>query len=822
MIERDYVLKYLQDKQETEGGYTGNDLTAFAKQLGVTERGLRKRISNWINNDKEFKQLIYLGKEKPSITLSEFLEIEYKFTENPIQVKIGLFEEIQIRRNLENLEPLSKSTYYRKVDQTLLSQYSYEKDYRWFESQKITIPADYSLEKNRDSLSTIFTFSDLKTYGGADLNAICERLTESKEWFSMYDVKADRFYPQILTRNRFLKNILTSIHPNQKIGAQIRLFFELQAAYIIECMDLFIDEIIHKQGRMRQSDNASRQKTENQFRKDALEKIRKDLQQLAMSENIDSNTLIKCSNVLIDEELQTRIKLLEDHSDSCQSIMKLINDITSNMTQGVKFHRIEAKTVYRLATGEITWDSLNENEKRSIAWNPDFAKAIDNSSANIVPVIAFNRFIDYIRKGKITFEESYYYQDIGQRIQNIELLDDESYLTSDILEQLSEGTYPVDTNFLRDLSTTDIESSDDEVPSSWTNLSDILKEVSEYVRNVNTSWFSEHQQLFKMQTDDLFSMEYSEADFAERLYNSIGFLGRNFRFRDSDTFMNLKYFIQRYISDATLRLELKFIHKCIEQITNRKIEGVVIDTMGVDARIKSILSTYHGRYHTIGFSDLRAVAIDMTPVFSGVCRSTDSEAMNIVEVIDEVKDICGDDVHIYTGNGHTTTKISAGMAYLSHGVIAAGRFHYDLNKNLGQKKIAKLKKNIVLLNKVGKLLKTEPTLGRVFATKKHIYVDGLNIRKMVEDLGYLILKNVSRTGMPIDEICDAVERSNHLKKKARIVEGTRTRVEPDQAELLLKSGELILCIVGLYHLIKGWKGHSSPINFSDVRLILPA
>ena len=211
MIERDYVLKYLQDKQETEGGYTGNDLTVFAEQLGVTTRGLRKRISNWINNDKEFKPLIYLGKEKPSITLSEFLEIEYKFIENPIQVKKGIFDEIQTKRDLENLEPLSKSTYYRIVDQTLLSQYSYEKEYQWFESQKITIPVDYSLEKNRDSLSTLFIFSDLKTYGGADLNAICERLTKSKEWFSMYDVKADRFYPQILTRNRFLKNILTSI-----------------------------------------------------------------------------------------------------------------------------------------------------------------------------------------------------------------------------------------------------------------------------------------------------------------------------------------------------------------------------------------------------------------------------------------------------------------------------------------------------------------------------------------------------------------------------------------------------------------------------------
>jgi hypothetical protein len=85
MIERDSVLKYLQNRQETEGGYTGNDITEYAQQLGVTARGFRKRISNWINNDKEFKQLIYLGKEKPSITLSEFLEIKHKFVENPIQ-----------------------------------------------------------------------------------------------------------------------------------------------------------------------------------------------------------------------------------------------------------------------------------------------------------------------------------------------------------------------------------------------------------------------------------------------------------------------------------------------------------------------------------------------------------------------------------------------------------------------------------------------------------------------------------------------------------------------------------------------------------------
>jgi hypothetical protein len=59
-----------------------------------------------------------------------------------------------------------------------------------------------------------------------------------------------------------------------------------------------------------------------------------------------------------------------------------------------------------------------------------------------------------------------------------------------------------------------------------------------------------------------------------------------------------------------------------------------------------------------------------------------------------------------------------------------------------------------------KLLKDEPEPGRVFAMKKYVYVDNIDVRKMVEDLGYLILKNVARMEFPIDDICNAVERSN--------------------------------------------------------------
>ena len=59
MIYRELVLKFLQEKQEINGGYTGNDLTALAELLNVTPQGLRKRLSTWIKTDKEFSKFIF-------------------------------------------------------------------------------------------------------------------------------------------------------------------------------------------------------------------------------------------------------------------------------------------------------------------------------------------------------------------------------------------------------------------------------------------------------------------------------------------------------------------------------------------------------------------------------------------------------------------------------------------------------------------------------------------------------------------------------------------------------------------------------------------
>ncbi len=119
-------------------------------------------------------------------------------------------------------------------------------------------------------MQTIFTFSDMKIYGGADIEGIHKRLIEAKEVFSIYNVNANRYYPEILSKRKYLKKLLNSIPPNQQLEAQEKLIFQIQASYIIECNDLLIVELIHKHGRTIQSDNASRQKTENNLREDSL------------------------------------------------------------------------------------------------------------------------------------------------------------------------------------------------------------------------------------------------------------------------------------------------------------------------------------------------------------------------------------------------------------------------------------------------------------------------------------------------------------------------------------------------------------------------
>jgi hypothetical protein len=60
------------------------------------------------------------------------------------------------------------------------------------------------------------------------------------------------------------------------------------------------------------------------------------------------------------------------------------------------------------------------------------------------------------------------------------------------------------------------------------------------------------------------------------------------------------------------------------------------------------------------------------------------------------------------------------------------------------------------------------------------------------------------------------------KRKTRILEGSKARVESHNVGLSLIAAELVISVAGLYHVLNGWTGPESPFNLSDIRLYIPA
>ncbi len=813
-IDRDYVLEHLRKLKEQYGGYFGTDLSNLADELKVTLFGLRKMLGKWLKVDPAFASLRYLGKHRSNINRNETKEIENRRDQKPLEIKKHILDDLNKQRNSAGIPGIAKRTFYRAAKQT-----DVESSFPWFVRKNIKLPSTYSVGEARDSLSTVFTFSDLKTHGGPDIQAIYDRWMLARKYFSVYEVEPIIFYPELLQRERQLRSLLSSIPPDRQEAIQARLTFEIQAAFLVECLDVLLEEIIHRRGRIQQSMNASRQKVENTLRKNALESVRVAMKEMIQSSSPDMKKLYFLSET-VPEGIQARMVLLRRHKKSYDLILNMIQNLVTTLGENVMFHTHEGVNFYKLAASETSWKYLDEISKKRLARDPYLTTVIEDDNEDIAKYLAIDRLVEYIRHGKITFKGSYRFQDVSLRIEQI-TTEEDGFLTNDVLKQLIEGTFSVDLQPLYEAGIVDEDSEELTLPE-WIDFSIVLKEVSRYVRETTPGWFDEHIALFKKQTDGMFGIEYTEEEFAERLYDAIGFLGRNLRYRDSEKFWNLQYFIQRYVTEAALRLELKFINCCIERLSRNTVNAVLIDTIGIEGRKMAFFSTYHGRYHKRGMVDLRAVSMAMLPVFSSGYKSTDSEAMNIVEVLKEVQEICNGSVKIYSGNGHVTSRVAAGMAFLSYGVIAAGRIIHKPTRPLGKRRIAMLMANIDLLNRVGKLLKEEPTLGRVMACRKHVYVNGVNVRRLVEDVGYLILYNICKTELPIGDLIQTMEKSNYLKKKARIVEGGTTRAEIHEANILLKSSELVLCVAGLYHLLKGWQGPESPVNLSDIRLFTPA
>ena len=442
-IDINYVLERLSTRQMESGGYYGSDITELSKEVGVTPQGLRKQISQWKRKIKEFRDLRYLGQRPPSVTLDEFMEIEARMRLNPTEVKSHVLEDIRDVRLSKGLQDLPSSTFYRAMKQTDLYQFSSDTKYSWFKVRKINIPGDYSVSSERNSLSTLFTFSNLKAYGGADLQEIFNRLTNIKRYIEKYGIKPVEFYPQILNRGSHLRSLLSSIPPHQQEETQARIIFETQLAYVVECTDLFVNEVIHRKGRIHQSMNARRQKVENQIRKEELGSIRNKNRDMVLAHKPDMDTIHKIAYPEIDEKIRARFELLRANKVTYEFLIGLLREFTRDGLNEFHFHLDEGKSFFDLACGETNWKYWSDKDKRALLRKTDIIRAIDLGNEDVARIIAIDRVIEYVKQGKMTITGSYNFQDLGKRIKEVQLCENEGFLTDKIVEQLIHGEFPV-------------------------------------------------------------------------------------------------------------------------------------------------------------------------------------------------------------------------------------------------------------------------------------------------------------------------------------------------------------------------------------------
>jgi hypothetical protein len=826
---KEKIYDHLYACQQQCGGYTGKDIEEIARHLDLNRKTIKRDLEKWIATYPLFAKLKYIGKRSIPITLEDIAILNQLLSENITIRKQEIIREINEKRIKRGETPISQTPLYHVINnliQTLTN--GSPQEHHWLVTQGIEVSDMYNLADARTTLSNTFIYSGLKIFGGIDIDGIALRLQEAQKWFQEKYPNVDPFkwFFRIRPRSKVIRNHLSKIHANESLSNQARLIFEARADFIVRLNDILIDELIHRDGWIQYSADANRQKIENSIRAEWINKYYETANKVIINPNEDHLSTLKS---LVDkgmpESKEAELELLEKYRMKYEHIYRHLEELTNNFSEDkITPHYATAQLLLDLCSGRRKWAFLREEEKQKLITNP----IIQNKEQLLEAVLA-KKLISYIRKGKITFVHSFKYQDISKIIESVELSDTDRIVTKEDIEKLIEGTYPMDleTNIsdISQVSCLDEDIESDNQPHSKIPFQQVQNQVSGMVADHNPLWFQSHQEIFEKMTDGMFEMEYDESTFRTKLYEAIGFLGRNLRYSDSPSFHGLQYFIQRYLSDAALDIEFRHLWKLYEDLTGHKTPLIIIDSIGIDSRRKSLFAKIHGRYYTIGFIDVRAVSPYLIPMFSSNYRSTDSEAMNIIEIVNQAKNVLGDEFKFCTGNSHTISRIAAGLAFADHKVILLGR-NPNPPKKPGKRCLSRLLKHLDLINKVGKLVREDSEFGRIIATRQHIYVNGVNLRNLLRDLGKLILWNSERKGYELDPLIQLVETSNRQKRLVRIVERGVTRVNEPNVSLSLKSAELILLMSAIANVLSSsgslkWKGWS-PVKMENIALFIPA
>ncbi|MHB1887085.1 MAG: hypothetical protein ACYCVV_19180 [Acidimicrobiales bacterium] len=701
----------------------------------------------------------------------------------------------------------------------------------WFTHARLHVHPDYEVARARAALDTHFTWSGLTTPYGVSLSKTLERLQAAEALFQSFypGVQAARWFERLRPRAPCLSAFLGSVTLDRAPALSARFTFESQALWLVQARDLLLDQLRRRKGRLQQATNARHLRRSYDLVREE-EARGKGLAEIHLAHPSADTEEALLHWVQESDNLEDRARILLRLEPWARATSAKLHHVLTTFTRGfdsaeVQAHTRRATLLLQLARGDVKWNSLPETERTCLGKNRRLLTLTPPSDEEMLRTgLLTDRLLDALARGKLTLARSWTYQDLGARVTAVPLPVDEKErpLSRATLDSLLSGSYRVDLSPLEELRRIPPPpEADDE--DEWTprpGFLELAREVHQVVVEHHPEWFLVHRRALEQFWDGSFRMEYQEDGFAERLFLAIGLLGRNLRVRDDPAYLSLKHFLRRYLTPETLETELRFYHDTLAELVGRRARALLVDTVGREARSTHPLSTWHGRYRMQGFADLRGIGELRLPVYSLAISSKDTEAMNAVELVARARRVVGEELSLYGGNGHTVSRVSAGLLFGTFGVVSAGHIVHA-PPPIAPRAKDRLREQLPRLNRLFLLLRQWPELGRLVSIRSHIYVDGVNLRPLVDELGGEVIRAVQATGYDWRLTQPHIESSNRLKRVVAAAVGGGVRTEPYRWDLSLLAGELILTMAALRSCVRGGEGAPLSTALEDVALFRP-
>ena len=809
-LPRASIVEFLKERQCHHGGFLDSDLTGFAHGHDLNPVAFQKRVQWLVMQDPAFHKFVYEGRRPGEATLQK-LALAFEEAEAHLLATPGsLVTKLNYVRQEEGLPPLSRRTAYRAVQFACPVPRLNRRDaLSWFAHAQVPVGPAYDARRSRASLETHFSWSNLSTPYGVSISKTLERLQAAETLFQSYHpgVEPHLWYEGLRPWAANLSGFLGSVAHRRELALSASLTFELQALWLTEARDFLFDQVRLRKRRLREKLRSRHAKAANKLLHDRETEVVGLLQRYLTDPTVDTRQkLLRW----VDERRKTegRVQMSLRLDPGIQTAYDKLFRTLSQLTHGfssedLKTHFGKEGRFLQIAHGEITWERLRTDERPLLLRD---GRALSHLSleqqAALRKTILTDRIIDSLTDGSLTVRRSWAYQDMGARVAGVRLPADANDwpLPPAVLDDLLSGTYPVDLSPLGELRSTPTGTSDgDEEGGTGPTIgyTELAREVHEAVLEHNPDWYPVPRRNLEEYWRGAFQMRFREEAFTERLLRAIGLLGLNFRFRDDPAYYGLRHFLRRYVTPVTLETELRFYHDTLAALLGRRAQVLIVDTIGREGRSTHPMSTWHPRYLLQGFADFRGIGELRLPIYSLAIPSRDSEAMNAVEIVARARRVAGEGIRIYMGDGHTVSRLSAGLLFGTFSVLSAGHIIHDPPRpNKSDDEF--LRRHLESLNRLFLLLRQSPELGRVFSTRRRVFLrDGTNIRLAVERLGCAVIHAVQEAGYDWRVAQPHIESSNALKRAVTAASGGAMRLEPHRIDLSLLSGELILLMGNL-------------------------